>query len=169
MAAGLVALVAVALAAVAIGAAGAGVNAAAHQYAGKPDRLTGSGERLSLAGQRTRVDVSAISDSNGGNAHGTFKVFVETVDLGTVSFRGKVHCLTVEGNRAAALGTVEKSTAPPVPVGSLYQVQATDNRSSGSPDTNINFFGFEPGTTECPIIPFDEIPITKGNFTVHDG
>jgi len=169
VAAALVVLVAVAVAAVAIGAAGAGVSAAADEYTGKPDSLLGSGQRLNLAGQPVRINVSAISGPNGEDARGTFQVFVETEDLGTVSFRGKIHCLTVEGNRAAARGTAEKSTSPLIPVGSDYQIQVTDNKTSESPDTNLNFFGFGPGDVGCPIIPFDEVPITKGNFTVHDG
>jgi hypothetical protein len=168
VAAGLVALVAVAVAFVAIGAAGAGVPAPADQYGGRHDSLQGSATRLSLAGEPSRVNVSAFSGPNGENAHGTFQVIVQTADLGPVMFRGKVDCLTVEGNRAAARGTVERSTAPPIVVGTDYQIQVTDNKASGTPDTNINFYGFEPGDAGCPIIPFDEVPITSGNFRVHD-
>ena len=175
VAAGLVALVAAAVAVVAIGAAGAGIASGDRQYGppgdeygGRNDSLLGSGSRLSLAGQPTRTNVNARSGPSGEDAHGTFQVFVETADLGTVSFRGRIHCLTVEGKRAAARGTVEKSTAPPIAVGTDYQVQVTDNKASGTPDTNINFFGFEPGDVGCPIIPVDEIPITSGNFKVHD-
>lgn len=128
----------------------------------------GTGHRLNLSGQQTKVHVNAKSGPNGEDARGTFHVVVETAELGPVSFRGEIHCLTVTGNRAAARGTVEKSTAPPVPVGTDYQIQVTDNRASGSPDTNINFFGFEPGEVGCPIIEFNEAPITAGNFRVQD-
>lgn len=163
--------------AVGIGAASDGTtNAQSSQYGppgdqygkGGNDRVMGTGHRLNLAGQPTRVHVNAKSGPAGENASGDFWVSVETADLGTVSLRGRIHCLTVDGNHAAARGTVERSTAPPVPVGTDYQIQVTDNKSSGFPDTNINFFGFDPGDTDCPIIPFDEVPLTNGNFVVHD-
>jgi hypothetical protein len=161
------AMVAISAAFIVIGGAGAAVTAPAAQSAGPPDSLMGSGQRLNLAGQPIKVNVSALSGPNGEDAHGTFQTFTETA-VGTVTIRGKIHCLTVEGDRAAALGTIEQSTSAPNPVGDAFQIQVTDNQASGTPDTNINFFGFEPGTTDCPIIPFDEVPITKGNFAVHD-
>lgn len=167
VAAGLVGVLAVAVTAVAIGAAGAGVaSTAADQYGGGSDGLRGTGTRLSLAGELLYVNVSATSGPGGEDAHGTFRISVETASFGSVSFRGEIHCLTVEGNRAAARGTVTKSTA--IPVGTEFQIQVTDNKASGTPDTNI-IVQVGPGDVGCPIIPADEIPITSGNFKVHDG
>jgi hypothetical protein len=78
-------------------------------------------------------------------------------------------CLTVVGNRAAARAIVEDSTAPENPVGSHFQIQVTDNGSPGAlNDSNINFFGFTPEETGCALIEFPEVPITGGNFVVHD-
>ena len=170
----LIMLVAVATAGVSLGAAGAGTASGDGQYGppgdeyGGVDRLFGTGERLNLAGQPIKVHVNAKSGPNGEDAHGTFQVIVETAELGPVSFRGQIHCLTVSGDRAAARGTIERSTSPPNPVGGDYQIQVTDNKSSNSPDTNINLFGFGPGDVGCPLIEIQEVPITGGNFKVHD-
>jgi hypothetical protein len=170
----LVLVVTVATAAVGLGAAGAGTASGEGEYGppadeyGAVDRLFGTGDRLNLAGQPIKIQVNAKSGPNGEDAHGTFQVIVETAELGPVSFRGQIHCLIVTGDRAAARGTIERSTSPPNPVGGDYQIQVTDNKSSKSPDTNVNFFGFGPGDVGCPIIEFQEVPITGGNFKVHD-
>lgn len=136
--------------------------------AGDQDRVAGTGQRLNLAGQAVLIHVNARSGQEGEHASGTYFVHRETA-LGTVSHRGRVTCVTVIGNRAAVRAIVEESSAPENPVGSQFQIQITDNGSPGQlNDTNINFFGFDPGDTGCPIIEFPEEPITAGNFVVHD-
>jgi hypothetical protein len=156
-----------ALAALARDSSSAVVSSAAYGYEYEPgvDLVAGTGKRLNLGGFSIEVHVDAQSGSAGQNAHGRFWVSTET-PAGTLVVRGRVNCLTVAGNRAAARGTVEESSNPQNPVGSDLQVQVTDNGKLA--DTNINFFGFGPGDTGCPIIPFAERPITQGNFFVHD-
>jgi hypothetical protein len=151
--------------------AGCGVVALAPPAGGSSEQqlVAGTGQRLSLAGVPLTIHVNAQSGPAGEDARGTFWTTADTADLGTVVLRGRITCLTVEGNRAAARGIVEESTAPLNPVGSAFQIQVTDNGSPGMfNDTNINFFGFEPGETGCPIIPFAEPPIEDGNFVVKD-
>ncbi len=149
---------AIAILALAPGAAGAD----------KQDQVNGAGQRLNLAGVAIQFQVNARSGPAGEDARGSYWVRRET-DLGTTGHRGRVICVTVVGNRAAARAIVEESTTPENPVGSQFQIQVTDNGSPGKlKDTNINFFGFDPEETGCPIIPFPEVPITAGNFVVHD-
>ena len=134
-----------------------------------PDVVAGTGQRVGTNGQPLTIHVDAQSGPTGLDPSGTFWVIADTADLGRVMLSGPVTCLTVEGNRAAARGTVTASTAPATPVGTVFQIQMTDNGSPGAhADTNINLSGFEPGETGCPIVPFSEPPITQGNFVVED-
>jgi hypothetical protein len=129
------------------------------------DFAVGFGERLTLAGFPAKIFVFASSGPTGEGAHGYFTSSVD-VPSGTQSISGRITCLTVAGNRAAARGIVEVSNGPANPVGSTFQIQVTDNGLSG--DTNINLFGFEPGETGCPLIDFPEVPIRFGDFVVRD-
>lgn len=153
----------------ALAAAGALVLTSAAGGVTGPDVVAGTGQRVGTNGQPLTIHVNAQSGPTGLGATGEFSVMADTPDLGRVILRGPVTCLTVEGNRAAARGTVTESTAPAAPVGTVFQIQVTDNGSAGTlADTNINFSGFEPGETGCAIIPFSEAPITQGNFVVED-
>jgi hypothetical protein len=137
------------------------------QYVYPHDFVVGTGKRLTLDGQPIAVHVDAQRSPREG-ATGEFWTSTETAN-GTLTIRGRVTCLTVVGNRAAARGPVEESTNPQNPVGSQFQIQVTDNGpGSTTPDTEINFFGFSPEDTGCPILPFGEPPITQGNFVVSD-
>jgi hypothetical protein len=135
------------------------------QYVYPHDFLVGTGNRLNLGGEPIEVHIDAQRNPIAG-ATGQFWTTTATAS-GTVRVRGTVTCLTVVGNRAAARGPVEESTNPQNPVGSQLQIQVTDS-GAGNPDTQINFFGFAPDDTGCPILPFGEPPITRGNFVVHD-
>ena len=136
--------------------------------AGDEDSVAGTGQRLNLAGQAVLFHVNARGGPGGEDASGSYFVRRET-DLGTVSHRGRVICVTVSGNRAAVRAIVEESTTPDIAVGSLFQIQVTDNGSPGQlNDTNINLFALDPQDTGCPIVSFPEVPITEGNFIVHD-
>jgi hypothetical protein len=151
--------------------AGCSVGAFAPIAGGVPDqdRVAGTGQRVGLNGQPLTIHLNAQSGPAGEGARGTFWVMADTADLGRVTLRGRVTCLTVDGNKAAARGTVEQSTAPAAPVGTVFQIQVTDNGSPGmNADTNVNFSGFDPGEVGCPIIPFAEPTITQGNFVVED-
>jgi hypothetical protein len=142
-----------------------GVTSVAAGAASKKDMLVGAGKRLNLAGQAVHLQVNAQSGANGEEAGGYYSITRETAS-GTQSHRGTVYCLTVSGNRANAQAVVEESTAPDIPVGSGFGIQVTDN---GAEDTNLGFFGFEPGTFECSIFSDPpEVPIAQGNFVVLD-
>jgi hypothetical protein len=133
-----------------------------------PDVVSGTGQRVGTNGQPLTIHVDAQSGTAGQGVTGDFWVMADTA-LGRVTLRGPVTCLTVEGNRAAARGTITESTAPDAPVGTIFQIQVTDNGSPGPlADTNINFSGFGPEETGCAIIPFSERSITQGNFVVED-
>lgn len=133
--------------------------------AGGQDMLVGAGKRLNLAGQAVHLQVVAKSGANGEEARGWYSITRETAS-GTVSHRGTISCLVVDGNRANAQAVVEESTAPEIPVGSGFGIQITDN---GTDDTNLNFFGFSPGDFECGLFSDPaEVPITQGNFVVSD-
>lgn len=133
--------------------------------AGGQDMLVGSGKRLNLAGQAIHLQVVAKSGAHGEEARGWYSITRETAS-GTVSHRGTIYCLVVDGNRANAQAVVEESTAPGIPVGSGFGIQVTDN---GTADTNLGFFGFSPGEFECGIFSDPpEVPITQGNFVVFD-
>jgi hypothetical protein len=131
------------------------------------DSVVGTGERIALGGMPVTVHVNATSGPAGEDARGTFWVMRGAPP--ETRFRGRITCLAVEGNRAAARGIVEESTAPTNPVGSEFQIQITDNGPPGSAaDTNINLFGFAPGEG-CPdFFAFSEIPLDNGNFEVTD-
>jgi hypothetical protein len=133
--------------------------------AASQDMLVGAGKRLNLAGQAVHLVVSAKSGPNGEKAGGWYSITRETAS-GTVSHRGTIYCLVVDGNRANAQAVVEQSTAPDIPVGSGFGIQVTDN---GTADTSLGFFGFSPGEFECGIFSDPpEVPITQGNFVVSD-
>lgn len=134
------------------------------------DSAVGTIERLTLAGFSTTVHVNATSGSQGENARGAFWTMVEHPALGELSYRGRVTCLAVHGNRATVRGTVDVSTDPRIAVGSEFQIELTDNGSPGAgSDTAIGYFGVLPGEG-CPdsfgLVP--EITILDGNFTVKD-
>jgi hypothetical protein len=137
------------------------------QYQYPHDFVAGTGKRINFAGEPVETHVEAQLNPRNG-ATGTYWVKRETAE-GTLTIRGRVTCLTVVGNRAAAKGPVEESNSPDSPVGSQFQVQVTDNGPPGDVhDTNVNFFGFPPEDTGCLILPFEGTPVTQGNFVVHD-
>jgi hypothetical protein len=141
-----------------------GVNAASSGAAGS-DVLVGAGKRLNLAGDPTLLFVFARSGPNGEDASGKYWLKRQLATGETVSHRGTVDCLTVEGNRADAGAIVEASSVPGTEVGSRFRIQVTDN---GNADTNLNVIAIPPEETECPIFNDPpEVPI-DGNFVVHE-
>ena len=129
---------------------------------------TGERLRFGAPGSLT-VHINAQRDSS-GDARGHFWtefVFPE----GTFELRGRVTCLTVAGNRAMARGTIEQSNQPGRPVGSEMLLQFADNGEPGAGrDGQINLIA-GPGEelpAGCPIIPFAEPMVVRGNYTVHD-
>jgi hypothetical protein len=137
------------------------------------DFLVGVGERSVFGAPVTiRTSVFAFADPDGENATGVFSSY-GVVGGVRFPFSGRVTCLRIEGNRAAAGGVVTRSEASNAPVGSGVIIQVTDNGSPGAGrDTNINFVGFggsDPELTTCPITDFPEPVITRGNYVVHDG
>ena len=92
--------------------------------AASQDMLVGAGKRLNLAGQAVHLQVVAKSGANGEEARGSYSITRETAS-GTVSHRGTIYCLTVDGNRAHAQAIVEESTAPEVAVGTGFGIRIT--------------------------------------------
>ena len=87
-----------------------------------------------------------------------------------MTIRGDVTCLAVQGNKASVLASIDESTDPRVPVGSLFQTEITDNGSPGAgADTTVGVFGFQPGEG-CPddFEAAAQVTILHGNFTVAD-
>ena len=134
------------------------------------DRVAGTIERLTLAGFPLTAHVNAKSGTHGEDPQGSFWQTIEHPELGGLTIRGHVTCLAVAANKAAVLASIDESTDPRVPVGSLFQTQIIDNGSPGAgSDSTIALFGFEPGEG-CPAS-FDiapEVTILDGNFTVTD-
>ena len=134
------------------------------------DRVAGTIERLTLAGFPLTAHVNAKSGPQGEDAQGSFWQTIQDPALGEVTIRGHVTCLAVDGNKATVLASIDESTDPRVPVGSLFQTQITDNGSPGAgSDSTIALFGFQPGEG-CPAS-FDiapEVTILDGNFMVTD-
>lgn len=143
---------------------GAVVGKAAYgaQYQYPHEFLVGTGGGFDLGGQPQDVHVTAQRSPSQGTGGQYW------ISAGTGTIRGRVTCLRVIGNHAAARGPVEESSNPAIPVGTLAQIQVTDNGSPGElNDTEVTFFFVEPQDA-CPFLPFGEPPITQGNFVVHD-
>ena len=134
------------------------------------DRAVGTIERLTLLGFPNTVHVNATSGPNGEGARGMFWQTIQHPDLGEVTIRGDVTCLAVKGNKASVLASIDESTDPRVPVGSLFQTEITDNGSPGAgADTTVGVFGFQSGEG-CPddFEAAPQVTILDGNFTVAD-
>ena len=153
----------------ALAAAVVALPAAATAENGAVALVSGTGERLRFGepGSLT-VHINAQREAD-GEARGHF--WTEVVRPGgTFETRGRITCLTVVGNKAAARGTIEKTNDPVTPVDSEMLLQFTDNGEPGhARDSQVNFIGITPtDPVGCPVIPVVEPVIVRGNYKVHD-
>jgi hypothetical protein len=155
--------------AVVIASLAALVLSAVAQGVPEGDSVTGTIERLSLAGNETTTHVNARSGSNGEAAQGMYWQLIERPGIGLVESRGNVTCLSVDGNRAAVRATVDVSTDPLIPAGVEVQIEIEDNGSpGGGNDKTILYTGFS-ANDGCPAF-FDVVwaTVVDGNYTVRD-
>jgi hypothetical protein len=131
------------------------------------DTVQGHGVRpvFGSDGGAVTIDLDASSAYDGTGAAGTFATRYPN---GDPELHGHVVCLAVAGNKAMVGGVVESVTgsnpgATPVGSGALFSV--TDNGTTS--DTELTFLVL--ASQGCGIqdaIP--EIPLSEGNFTIHD-
>ena len=128
------------------------------------DQLAAGTGTLICCGQ-PMVHVNAQSDAGGADPRGHFWIRYPN----GVEFGGRVVCLTVGVNQAGLTGHIEKAkTASPtqgfVP-GNFVNLRLTDN---GSPGT-LDLVNFDEGTpTQPTCFPGGDLPISQGNYIVHD-
>jgi Domain of unknown function DUF11 len=117
------------------------------------------------------TEIDAHADPTTGTVTGTFALQYDPISASPArgsDLRGRVVCLSVEGNKAMAGGVVESSNSAAFPSGTAVRLAFTDNGDPGAGrrDTTVAFIGGEP---TCAIEPVEEQPLIDGNFVVHDG
>lgn len=109
------------------------------------------------------------TDAGTGAAKGSISVD-QSLDQGggsASSFKGKVTCLEVDGERASLSGTIEEASEPVFEGGSFF-IQAVD---SGQPKGEGDLFTFgagAPSEPDCSTFFPADVPIEKGNIVVED-
>jgi len=130
------------------------------------DTVKGHGVRpvFGSPGGSVTIDLDASSAYDGTGAAGTFATRYPN---GDPDLHGQVVCLAVAGNKAMVAGlvvSVSGSSPGATPVGSSVLFAVTDN---GAQDTELTFLALaSQGCGVQDAIP--EIPLSEGNFTVHD-
>jgi hypothetical protein len=138
-----------------------------HTVQGRGVRSTGGD-----AGYPTvTTEIDAKADPTTRTVTGTFSIQYAAISASPArgsDLRGRVVCLSVEGNKAMAGGVVESSNSTTYPVGSAVRIALTDNGDPGAGvrDTSTAFLGGEP---TCALEAVPELPLIDGNFVVHDG
>jgi hypothetical protein len=130
------------------------------------DQLSGNVGRASGRGFNGTV----ISDSDGSNVRGAFKVNLSNGGNVTVDATCLRTTLAFGGRAAGAAGVVKTSTDPAIPVGSGIVVRAFDSDDPAKPDTLDLFAGPRPpgpNQWEGPL--HQGTPVTKGKITVKVG
>jgi Domain of unknown function DUF11 len=116
------------------------------------------------------TEIDATADPTTRTVTGTFSIQYAAISASPArgsDLRGRVVCLSVEGNKAMVGGVVESSNSTTFPVGSAVRIALTDNGDPGSGrDTSTAFLGGEP---TCALEPVPELPLIDGNFVVRDG
>jgi hypothetical protein len=132
------------------------------------DTVTGHGARpVYQSGDpqlTATIDLDANSAYDGSGPTGTF---VTRYPGGDPDVSGHVVCLAVSGNQAMVGGIIDRSSGPNAtltPPGTAVLFAITDK---GDRDTELTFFVLvSQGCGVQDAIP--EIPLTEGNFVVHD-
>jgi hypothetical protein len=134
---------------------------------GRQDFVTGAGEHVAVLTE----GISAHSGPSGEDPRGNVTVTQQGVGLST---HGKVQCLIVAGNRGVLTWIVERG--PDLAEGTTVVTEVVDNGNpdgSGPPDLIRN--SFAPFVVPVPTRPgcflpvLAPVPVTKGNYVVHDG
>jgi Domain of unknown function DUF11 len=116
------------------------------------------------------TEVDARADPTTGTATGTFAIQYAAISASPArgsDLRGRVVCLSVEGNRAMAGGVVESSNSAAFPAGSAVRIALTDNGDPGAGrDSSTAFLGGEP---TCALDVVQEQLLIDGNLVVRDG
>jgi hypothetical protein len=118
------------------------------------------------------TEIDARSDPTTQTVAGTFSVQYDPISSSPArgsDLRGRVVCLSVEGNKAMAGGVVESSNNPSLPAGTAVRLAFTDNGEPGAGrDTQVGFLGGDI-TPTCVLEAVPELPLIEGNFVVRDG
>lgn len=138
-----------------------GVAGATHSSGEGPKKDLVAGTARLAGFNNPLIHVNAWRDPETGRIKGHF--FIQYPPPLTTAISGRVSCLNVVGNGAAAVGQVERSqgTAPfAVPVGTSVQVRVLDNGEPGTLDManwDLSSACFGVG----------DLPISEGNYIVH--
>ncbi len=101
----------------------------------EPDSVRGSGRRLlfGTTGQENAifVEVDAISGPQGEDPAGTWFTRNPETAPAAGELRGRVVCVSVQGNRATVAGIIEQSTNPQYAPGTGVLLAFTDNGEQG--------------------------------------
>ena len=173
LAAGLVALVALAVAAIGLGIAGpAAGGPSAAQYGGPHDFAAGSGERSAGPFAPRKIAFTAHNGPNGASGHArSLPATPGTTPL--LDFSGHVTCLLTEGNRAVIGGVIEQAAEPTI-VGLtfMFAVEDNGNPSSATPDQLSAYFidpTLDPEDCATGTALYATFaPSTSGNLEVND-
>ena len=118
------------------------------------------------------TEIDARSDPTTGETAGTFAIRYAAISVSPArgsDLRGRVVCLTVEGNRAMIGGVIESSNSPAIPAGWAVQFAITDNGDPGTGrDLDVAYLGRDV-TPTCEPRTGDQLPLLDGNYTVVDG
>ena len=134
--------------------------------ASKNDSLSGNVGRASGLGFNGTV----ISDSDGTNVRGAFKVNLSNGGNVTVDATCLQTTLAFGGRAAGAAGRVKTSTDPTVPVGAGIAVRAFDSDDPAVPDGLDLFLSDQvPGPNQCGSSLDPLSRIAKGKITIKVG
>ena len=113
---------------------------------------------------------TVISDGDGTNVRGAFKVNLSNGGNITVDATCLQTGFTLFGRAATAAGEVKTSTDPSVPRGAAIEVRALDSDDTTRPDGLEIVLGSEvPGPNQCGVQLDPPEAITKGKITVKIG
>jgi len=139
----------------------------------EPDSVRGSGLRplFGTTGPQHAiyVEVDAISGPQGEDPAGTWFTRNPVTAPAAGELRGRVVCLSVQGNRATLAGVIEQSTNPQYAPGTGVWIVFTDNGEPGAGrDTQSNYYNQD--TASCPIGHHGsaEPVVFDGNYVVVD-
>ena len=139
----------------------------------EPDSVRGSGRRLLFGTTGPEhtilVEVDAISGPQGEDPAGTWLTRNPVTAPAAGELRGRVVCVSVQGNRATVAGIIEQSTNPEYPPGTGVLLAFTDNGEPGAGrDTQISYYNQD--TASCPVghHGFAEPALVDGNYVVAD-
>lgn len=147
-------------------------------YAAAPDQVLGKGTFQaqgpgSFSDTTIRVAASDATPGSGLDAAGTLSVTDAPSNSSPVSLEAEAFCVNADGNRGVVVGTVTQG--PEGTVGRTIWVRVTDGGQGNPsvPDTavfGLSTLGPADALTSgmCATNFVENIPVTSGNFMVHD-